>query len=138
MLDKILMVFSALGFSTLLNYFVQRYFSKKDEAERKSLKKKELEREEREQRREELEQRRQQDLDNLKEQVGLGLETIRLLSYSRVASEAERLIDKGFATFTERTYLRNLYDNYKKWGWNGDMEERMKTVYDLPHSPDND
>lgn len=135
MLDKVLMVCSALGVSALLNYFVQRYFSKKDEAERKALKQKEKEREEREREREQLEIKRQQDFENLKDEVDLGLETLRLLSYARVASEADRLIEKGFATFTERTYLRNLYDNYKEWKWNGDMDDRMKAVYDLPHSP---
>lgn len=130
--DQVLAICSALGVSTIINFFVQRHYSKKDEKEREDMKRKEKEREDLEREREEREKIRRQEFDELKENVNLGLETIRLLSYARVAEEADRLINQRYATPNDRAYLKYLYDNYKNWGWNGDMEERMHEVQTLP------
>lgn len=107
-----------VGSGSLINFFVQRHFAKKD-AERH-----------------EREIKREKEFSDLKAQIKLGLETIKLLSYARVAEEADRLIAKKYATQAERLYIRNLHDNYKKWGWNGDMNERMHDVFNLPPEPE--
>ena len=130
--EQVLALCSTLGVSTIINFFIQRHFSKKDEATRQHIKKKTDEQAERDRKREEKEQKREQEFQDLKTSVSLGLKTIRLLSYARVAEEADRLIRKGFATPNERAYLLNLYENYKEWKWNGDMEERMRIVHNLP------
>lgn len=130
--EQILALCSTLGVSTLINFFIQRRFSKKDEAEREAMKQRAKERENRDREREQQEQSHRKEFAELKENVNLGLETIRLLSYARVAEEAERLIRQGYATPNDRAYLKYLYENYKKWGWNGDMEERMHEVQTLP------
>ena len=130
--EQILALCSTLGVSTLINFFIQRRFSKKDEAEREAMKQRAKERENRDREREQQEQSHRKEFAELKENVNLGLETIRLLSSARVAEEAERLIRQGYATPNDRAYLKYLYENYKKWGWNGDMEERMHTVHILP------
>lgn len=133
--EQILSLCSVLGLSTLINFFVQRHFSRKDEATRQHIKAQNDEQAERDRKREKAEQKKEKDLLKLTEQVNLGLETMRLLSYARVAEEADRLVSKGFATPNERAYLAKLYENYKKWGWNGDMEERMYMVHKLPPYP---
>ena len=133
--DQLLSLLSVLGASTLINFFVQRHFSKKDEEMREHIKKKSEEQLQKEIERKKMEEKRQQDFAVLKDNVNLGLETIRLLSYARVAEEADRLIKQGYATPNDRAYLKYLYDNYKKWKWNGDMEERMHKVHSLPPYP---
>ena len=130
--EQVLALCSTLGVSTLINFFIQRRFSKKDEAEREAMKQRASEQEKRDRERERREQSHRQEFAELKKHGNLGLETIRLLSYARVAEEAERLIGQGYATPNDRAYLNYLYENYKKWGWNGDMEERMHTVHALP------
>lgn len=114
-MSNVLGVLSALGVGGIILFFMQRYFSKRDkrDAER------ETERQERD------------------KQWEACYETIRLLSYSRISEELERLLNKGYATPTERSFVRALYDNYKAHGWNGDMESRMEKVYALrtDHAP---
>lgn len=102
-------VLSSVLSSSVVLFFVQRYFSRRDKKEAEA-------REERE---------------DLIERVNTGLETIRLLSYHRMSQEIERLLDKGFATPAERRVLDEMFANYKKHGWNGDMDARLKKVYAL-------
>lgn len=128
-LDQILSLCSVLGVSTLVNYFVQRHFSRKDEATRQHIKRQNDEQARRDRQRQEREEQRDREYCELRQQVMVGLETIKLLSYARVAEEAERLLNKGFATPAERKYLQELFDNYKRQGWNGDMNERMHKVF---------
>ena len=59
------------------------------------------------------------------------VETLSVLTYERLADKIEYLLNKGFATPDERRELELLHEIYKKHGWNGDMEERMKKVYRL-------
>ena len=124
-----------LGVSSLLNFFVQRYFSKKDEATRQHIKQQNDELAKSAKAREYREHTRDVEFQLLKDQVQLGLQTIKLLSYARVAEEADKLIEKGYATPAERLYLKNLHENYKDWQWNGDMDDRIRDVFNLPPKP---
>ena len=73
-------------------------------------------------------------------EIKTSLETIRLLAYARMSEEIERLLDKGYATPAERRILDEMYLNYKAHGWNGDMDARLKKVYELctDHADGND
>ena len=136
--EQILSLCSVLGVSTIISFFMQRHFAIKDEKARLEIERKTREQAEALKEKEEKEQNREEEFAELKESFELGLETIRLLSYARVAEEADRLIKKGYATPNERAYLQNLYENYKKWKWNGDMAERMSLVHFLPAFPPNE
>lgn len=133
--EVILALCGVVGSGSLINFFVQRHFSRKDERSREEIKRQQREQEERDRDRKSREDKRDGELRGLNEQVKLGLETIKLLSYARVAEEADRLISKGYATSPERSYMHNLHTNYKAWGWNGDMDERMAHVLSLPSHP---
>ena len=128
-LDQVATVCSMLGLSSLLNYFVQRHFSKKDSATQRRIVAQNEAQEQRDRDRAAREEKRDGEFAELRNQVMVSLETIKLLSYARVAEEAERLLTKGFATPAERKYLQELHDNYKRHGWNGDMDERMQKVF---------
>lgn len=132
-LDTIAALCAIVGSGSLINFFVQRYFSKRDEATRQAIKQRQMEQEERDRAREQREKQRDEEYNALKQEVEKGLETIRLLSYARVAEEADRLIEKRYATSAERKYLSDLNENYRKWGWNGDMKDRMQRVSVLPY-----
>lgn len=132
-LDTIAALCAIVGSGSLINFFVQRHFSKRDEATRQTIKQQQKVQEEREKAREQRQKEKEKEYAALKEEVQKGLETIRLLSYARVAEEAERLIGKGYATSAERKYLSDLNENYKNWGWNGDMKDRMQRVATLPY-----
>ena len=132
-LETIATLCAIVGSGSLINFFVQRYFSKRDEATRQAIKTRQMEQEERDRAREKRERQRDEEYAALKREVEKGLETIRLLSYARVAEEADRLIAKEYATSAERKYLGDLNENYKKWGWNGDMKDRMQRVAALPY-----
>ena len=99
--EQIVSLCSVLGVSTLVNYFVQRHFSRKDEATRQHIKRQNDEQARRDRQRQEREAQRDREYHELRRQVMVGLETIKLLSYARVAEEAERLLNKGFATPAE-------------------------------------
>ena len=80
---------ASLGFNTLLisevtvNYpifFIKRFFKNKDKQDK-------LEKEER---------------MKFYKKINTSLETIRLLAYARMSEEIEKLLDKGFATPSER------------------------------------
>ncbi len=94
---------------------VKRYFKRKDERD---------------------EERAEKD-NAMRKQVETGLETIRLLAYSRMSEEIEKLLNKGYATPAERRIIDEMYKNYKAHGWNGDMDARLKKVYALrtDHAP---
>lgn len=100
---------TAIGTSSLINYFVQRHFKRKDVFEEKN----------------ELEQK------EMLARIDAGLETIRLLAYCRMSEEIERLLTKGYATPSERRILDEMFRNYKAHGWNGDMDARLEKVYQL-------
>lgn len=57
--------------------------------------------------------------------------TLAALAYSSISNEIERLLTKGFASPDERKTISILFETYKLNGWNGDMDARMKKVYDL-------
>ena len=59
-------------------------------------------------------------------------ETLAVLTYHSLSNKLNELISKKYATADERHELTLLYDIYKKHGWNGDMDARMKAVYLLP------
>lgn len=106
--------------SGLVIFFVQRHYAKKDA---ELLKKQQ-----------EILEKQKID-DKLKNKIENGLETLRLLSYTRISHEVERLKQKGYATLQDRAFLKELYENYKSHGWNGDMEAGMQDVRELPTNP---
>ncbi len=124
-----------VGTGSIVNFFVQRHFSRRDEETRQQIKRQQEEQAKRDRERKDREERRDREFSDLRTQVKLGLETIKLLSYARVAEEADRLIAKKFATQQERKYLSDLHENYHGWKWNGDMDDRMQKVRDLPTEP---
>lgn len=103
-------IISACGVGGILLFFVQRYFNRKDKEADARI----------------------QEQESLFQEVKVGLETLRLLAYARMSEETQRLLDKGFATVSERRILNEMYQNYKAHGWNGDMDARLKRVYSLP------
>ena len=134
-LETVATLCSIVGAGSLINFFVQRHFSRRDEATRQEIKRQQAEQAERDRKRKEREERHDREYAELHKQVKLGLTTIKLLSYARVAEEADRLITKGFATPQERKYLSDLHENYHAWEWNGDMDGRMQRVWELPTEP---
>lgn len=141
-LETLALVSSIIGGGSIVNFFIQRYFSRKDEATRQTIKKqqeaqtkRDLERARKEEEREARERLREKEYQELYAKVDKGLETIRLLSYARVAEEADRLLTQKYATPAERRYMYELNENYKQWGWNGDMRDRMHKVANLPDAP---
>ena len=109
----ILSLLSVLGVNGILLFFIKRYFDRRDKRELEEA------------------QRR----TNLFNRIEISLETLRLLAYHRMSQETERLLAQEYATPTERRILKEMYDNYKAHGWNGDMDGRMHSVYNLPHNP---
>lgn len=134
-LETVATLCSIVGAGSLINFFVQRHFSRRDEATRQEIKRQQAEQAKRDRERKEREEQRDREYTELSRQVKLGLATIKLLSYARVAEEADRLIAKGFATPQERKYLSDLHENYHGWNWNGDMDDRIQKVRDLPNEP---
>lgn len=106
--------------SGLVIFFVQRHYAKKDA---ELLKKQQ-----------EILERQKID-DELERKIENGLETLRLLSYTRISHEIERLKQKGYATLQDRAFLKELYENYKSHGWNGDMEAGIEDVRELSTTP---
>ena len=58
--------------------------------------------------------------------------TIEAISYMMLSDKIEQHLDADYATPEQRRELDILYDAYKANGWNGDMDARMKKIYDLP------
>ena len=119
-MDVAAVVLSVLGSNGLLLFLVKRFFDRKDRKEEEA----------REARRQEEEAKRVEQEELLKK-VEAALETIRLLAYSRMAEEIERLLTQGYATPAERRVLDEMFKNYKSHGWNGDMDSRLEKVYSL-------
>ena len=119
-MDVAAIVLSVLGSNGLLLFLVKRFFDRKDRKEEEA----------REARRQEEEAQRVEQEELLKK-VETSLETIRLLAYSRMSEEIERLLTQGYATPAERRVLDEMFKNYKSHGWNGDMNSRLKKVYSL-------
>lgn len=119
-MDVAAVVLSVLGSNGLLLFLVKRFFDRKDRKEEEA----------REARRQEEEAQRVEQEELLKK-VEASLETIRLLAYSRMSEEIERLLTQGYATPAERRVLDEMYKNYKSHGWNGDMDSRLEKVYSL-------
>lgn len=109
-MEVALSILSVLGINGILLFFIKRFFEKKD-SEAKEEK---------------------ADRDALIKEVRTGLGTIRLLAYARLSEEIERLLNKGYATPSERRILEEMYLNYKAHGWNGDMDSRIEKVHALP------
>lgn len=119
-MEILTLLISVLGSNGVLLLLVKRYFDRKDkrEAEEKAAK-------------EQATQKEREEMKSLMDKLKVSLETLRLLAYSRMSEETERLLTKGFATPTERRVLDEMYINYKAHGWNGDMEARLSRVYAL-------
>ena len=62
--------------------------------------------------------------------------TIRALCYNTLSDKLNNIIMKGYATETDRRDLQVLYPAYHNEGWNGDMDDRMNRVINLPYHPD--
>ena len=62
----------------------------------------------------------------------LTMETLAVITYNTLSDKLDWLIEKEFATAEERHEVNLLYDIYKKHGWNGDMDARIKIVFSLP------
>lgn len=105
-----LSILSVLGVNSILLFFIKRYLQKKDQEE-SDIK---------------------ADREELIKEVRAGLGTIRLLAYARLSEEIERLLNKGYATPSERRILEEMFLNYKAHGWNGDMDSRIEKVHTLP------
>lgn len=108
-MDFFISLLSTFGINGILLFFVKRYFDKRDKA---------------------IEEEKESKNDLLK-RVEVSLETLRILSYLRMSEELERLLNKGFATPSERKIIDEMYNNYKEHGWNGDMDSRLEKVYRL-------
>ena len=119
-MDVAAVVLSVLGSNGLLLFLVKRFFDRKDRKEEEAREAS---------RQEEKAQRVGQE--ELLKKVETALETIRLLAYSRMSEEIERLLTQGYATPAERRVLDEMFKNYKSHGWNGDMDSRLEKVYSL-------
>ncbi len=119
-MDVAAVVLSVLGSNGLLLFLVKRFFDRKDRKEEEAREAS---------RQEEKAQRVEQE--ELLRKVETALETIRLLAYSRMSEEIERLLTQGYATPAERRVLDEMFKNYKSHGWNGDMNSRLEKVYSL-------
>lgn len=119
-MDVAAVVLSVLGSNGLLLFLVKRFFDRKDRKEEEAREAS---------RQEEKAQRVEQE--ELLKKVETALGTIRLLAYSRMSEEIERLLTQGYATPAERRVLDEMFKNYKSHGWNGDMDSRLEKVYSL-------
>ena len=119
-MDVAAVVLSVLGSNGLLLFLIKRFFDRKDRKEEEA----------REACRQEEEAQRGEQEELLKK-VEAALETIRLLAYSRMSEEIERLLTQGYATPAERRVLDEMFKNYKSHDWNGDMDSRLEKVYSL-------
>lgn len=58
--------------------------------------------------------------------------TVEAISYTMLSDRLEMRLDSGYATPEQRKEMDILIDAYKKNGWNGDMDARIKRFYELP------
>lgn len=59
-------------------------------------------------------------------------QTLEAVSYSMLSDRLETRLNLGYATPEQRKEMEILIEAYKKNGWNGDMDARIKRFYDLP------
>ena len=59
-------------------------------------------------------------------------QTLEAVSYSMLSDRLEARLDSGYATPEQRKEMEILIKAYKKNGWNGDMDARIKRFYNLP------
>ena len=59
-------------------------------------------------------------------------QTLEAVSYSMLSDRLEMRLDAGYATPEQRKEMEILIEAYKRNGWNGDMDARIKRFYDLP------
>ena len=123
-MDLAAVVLSVLGSNGLLLFLVKRFFDRKDKKEEEARLARKREEESQRKEHEEL-------LRKIEAALEAALETIRLLAYSRMSEETERLLTQGYATPAERRVLKEMFENYKSHGWNGDMDARLEKVYSL-------
>lgn len=119
-MDLAAVVLSVLGSNGLLLFLVKRFFDQKDKKEEEARQARKL-----------GEAAKRKESEELLKKVEAALETIRLLAYSRMSEETERLLIQGYATPAERRVLDEMFKNYKSHGWNGDMDARLEKVYSL-------
>ncbi len=62
--------------------------------------------------------------------------TIKALCYNTLSDKLNNIIMKGYATETDRRDVHVLWSAYHNEGWNGDMDDRMNRVMNLPYHPD--
>ena len=62
--------------------------------------------------------------------------TIKALCYNTLSDKLNNIIIKGYATETDRRDVHVLWSAYHNEGWNGDMDDRMNRVMNLPYHPD--
>ena len=62
--------------------------------------------------------------------------TLKALCYNTLSDKLNSIILKGYATETDRRDVQVLFGAYHNEGWNGDMDDRMKRMYNLPYHPD--
>lgn len=58
--------------------------------------------------------------------------TLEAVSYTMLSEKLEIRLDAGYAAPEQRKEMDILIRAYKKNGWNGDMDARIKRFYDLP------
>lgn len=119
-MDIAAVIISVLGSNGLLLFLVKRFFDRKDKKG-----------EEARQARKQEEEAQRKEHEELLKKVEAALGTIRLLAYSHMSEEIERLLTQGYATPAERQVLDEMFKNYKSHGWNGDMNARLEKVYSL-------
>lgn len=119
-MDLAAVVLSVLGSNGLLLFLVKRFFDRKDKKE-----------EEARQARKREEEAQRKEHEELFKKVEAALETIRLLAYSRMSEEIERLLTQGYATPAERRCLMRCSRITNHMDWNGDMDARLEKVYSL-------
>ena len=62
--------------------------------------------------------------------------TIKALCYNTLSDKLNSIIMKNYATETDRRDVHVLWSAYHNEGWNGDMDDRMNRVMNLPYHPD--
>ena len=59
-------------------------------------------------------------------------QTLEAVSYSALSDKLEMRLNSGYATPEQRKEMEILIEAYKRNGWNGDMDARIKRFYELP------
>ena len=62
--------------------------------------------------------------------------TLKALCYNTLSDKLNSIIMKNYATETDRRDVHVLWSAYHNEGWNGDMDDRMNRVMNLPYHPD--